>query len=280
MSFVLKRFALISNAETRMRINSHNALSLIVGVGLGFVAVHAQAATVKNIVLVHGAWVDGSGCRPVYDILVKDGYRVTVVQEPLTGFADDVAATKRVLAEQDGPCILVAHSYGGSVITQAGEDPHIAALVYVAAHAPDVGEDEAALGKKTPSVTQQQPGAIVKTPDGYTYLQPDIFPANFAADLPLAQAQFEAHSQMPTAASVFSTPLTAAAWKTKPSWGIVAGADKIINPDLERFYYERAHSHVTVLDGASHSAYESRPKEVAAVIEDAAEHAGDRQAGK
>jgi pimeloyl-ACP methyl ester carboxylesterase len=265
-----------------MRFNLRKAFSLIVGVGLGFVAMHAdaQAAAVKNIVLVHGAWVDGSGWRPVYDILVKDGYRVTVVQEPLTGFADDVAATKRVLAEQDGPCILVAHSYGGSVITQAGEDPHVVALVYVAAHAPDVGEDEAALGKKTPSVTQQQAGAIVKTPDGYTYLQPDIFPSNFAADLPLPQAQFEAHAQTPTAASVFSTPLTAAAWKTKPSWGIVAGADKIINPDLERFYYERAHSHTTVLDGASHSVYESRPKEVAAVIEDAAEHAGDRQAGK
>jgi pimeloyl-ACP methyl ester carboxylesterase len=282
MSFVLKRFGLVSNVEIRMHINLRNAFSLIVGVGLGFVAMHAgaQAATVKNIVLVHGAWVDGSGWRPVYDILVKDGYHVTVVQEPLTGFADDVAATKRVLAEQDGPCILVAHSYGGSVITEAGEDPHVAALVYVAAHAPDVGEDEAALGKKTPSVTQQQAGAIVKTPDGYTYLRPDIFPSNFAADLPLPQAQFEAHAQMLTAASVFATPLTAAAWKTKPSWGIVAGADKIINPDLERFYYARAHSHVTVLDGASHSVYESRPKEVAAVIEDAAKHAGDRQAGK
>lgn len=280
VSFALKRFGLISNAETMMRNSLHNAFSLIVGIGLSFVAMHAgaQAAAVKNIVLVHGAWVDGSGWRPVYDILVKDGYRVTVVQEPLTGFADDVAATKRVLAEEDGPCILVAHSYGGSVITQAGEDPHVAALVYVAAHAPDVGEDEAALGKKTPSVTQQQPGAIIKTPDGYTYLLPDIFPANFAADLPLARARFAAHSQILTAASVFSTPLTAAAWKTKPSWGIVAGADKIINPDLERFYYERAHSHVTVLDGASHSVYESRPQEVAAVIEDAAEHAGDRQA--
>jgi pimeloyl-ACP methyl ester carboxylesterase len=265
-----------------MRVNLHRACSLIVGVGLGLATMiaGADAATVKNIVLVHGAWVDGSGWRPVYDLLVKDGYRVTVVQEPLTGFADDVAATKRVLAEQDGPCILVAHSYGGSVITEAGEDPHVAALVYVAAHAPDVGEDEAALGKKTPSVTQQQPGAIVKTPDGYTYLRPDIFPANFAADLPLARAKFAAHAQVPTAASVFSTPLTTAAWKTKPSWGIVAAADKIINPDLERFYYERAHSRITVLRGASHSVYESRPKEIAAVIEDAAEHAGDRQSGK
>ncbi|HEY9347153.1 MAG TPA: alpha/beta fold hydrolase, partial [Inquilinus sp.] len=161
------------------------------------------------------------------------------------------------------------------IITEAGEDPHVAALVYVAAHAPDVGEDEAALGKKMPSATQLLPDAVVKTADGLTYLKPDLFPAHFAADLPLDQAKFEAQSQVRTAAAVFSTPMTAAAWKTKPSWGIVAAADKIINPDLERFYYERAHSHVTVLQGASHSVYESRPKEVAAVIEDAARHAGD-----
>ncbi|MGO4722325.1 MULTISPECIES: alpha/beta hydrolase [unclassified Inquilinus] len=239
------------------------------------VASAAPAAPIKNIVLVHGAWVDASGWKPVYDILTKDGFHVTMVQQPLTSLADDVAATRRVLAEQDGPTVLVAHSYGGSIITEAGEDPHVAALVYVAAHAPDVGEDEAALGKTMPSVTQQTPGAVVKTADGYTSLRPDLFPSHFAADLPLDQATFEAQSQVPTAAAVFSAPMTAAAWKTKPSWGIVAAADKIINPDLERFYYQRAHSHVTVLQGASHSVYESRPNEVAAVIEDAARHAGD-----
>ncbi|MDR6290748.1 pimeloyl-ACP methyl ester carboxylesterase [Inquilinus ginsengisoli] len=239
------------------------------------VASAAPAAPIKNIVLVHGAWVDASGWKPVYDILTKDGFHVTMVQQPLTSLADDVAATRRVLAEQDGPTVLVAHSYGGSIITEAGEDPHVAALVYVAAHAPDVGEDEAALGKTMPSVTQQTPGAVVKTADGYTSLRPDLFPSHFAADLPLDQATFEAQSQVPTAAAVFSAPMTAAAWKTKPSWGIVAADDKIINPDLERFYYQRAHSHVTVLQGASHSVYESRPNEVAAVIEDAARHAGD-----
>ncbi|MGO4124026.1 alpha/beta fold hydrolase, partial [Inquilinus sp. YAF38] len=110
----------------------------------------APAAPIKNIVLVHGAWVDASGWKPVYDILTRDGFHVTMVQQPLTSLADDVAATKRVLDQQDGPTVLVAHSYGGSIITEAGEDPHVAALVYVAAHAPDVGEDEAALGKKTP----------------------------------------------------------------------------------------------------------------------------------
>lgn len=234
-----------------------------------------KTAAIKNIVLVHGAWVDGSGWKPVYDILTKDGYHVSLVQEPLTSLEDDVAATKRVLDLQNGPTILVAHSYGGSVITEAGVHPNVIGLVYVAAHAPNIGEDEAALGKGMPSYTSQQAGAIRKTDDGYTYLNPADFPKDFAADLPLKTATFESNAQILTAAKVFSTPLTAAAWTTKPSWGIVAADDKIINPDLERWYYARAHSHTTVIPGASHSVYESRPKEVAAVIEDAARHAHD-----
>jgi pimeloyl-ACP methyl ester carboxylesterase len=160
--------------------------------------------------------------------------------------------------------------YGGSIITEAGTHPSVVGLVYVAAHAPDVGEDEGELGKRMPSVTQKQMGAIRKTPDGFTFLNRADFPADFAGDLPLAQAMFEAQSQILTSATVFATPLTAAAWKTKPSWGIVAQDDKIINPNLERFYYERAHSHTTEIEGASHSVYEPRPKEVAAVIEEAA----------
>jgi pimeloyl-ACP methyl ester carboxylesterase len=234
-----------------------------------------KTAAIKNIVLVHGAWVDGSGWKPVYDILTKDGYHVSLVQEPLTSLEDDVAATKRVLDLQNGPTILVAHSYGGSVITEAGVHPNVVGLVYVAAHAPNIGEDDAALGKGMPSYTSQQAGAITKTDDGYTYLNPADFPKDFAADLPLKTATFESNAQILTAAKVFSTPLTAAAWTTKPSWGIVADDDKIINPDLERWYYARAHSHTTVIPGASHSVYESRPKEVAAVIEDAARHAHD-----
>jgi pimeloyl-ACP methyl ester carboxylesterase len=230
-------------------------------------------APVRNIVLVHGAWVDGSGWKPVYDILTKDGYHVSLVQEPLTSLEDDVAAARRVLDLQSGPAILVGHSYGGSVITEAGVHPNVVGLVYVAAHAPNVGEDEATLGKGMPSVTSKQAGAIVKTADGYTYLTPADFPKDFAADLPLKQARFESNAEILTAAKVFSTPLTAAAWTSKPSWGIVAGNDEIINPDLERWYYARAHSHTTVIAGASHSVYESRPKEVAAVIEDAARHA-------
>src|SRR6186713_417839 len=230
----------------------------------------ASADPIKNIVLVHGAWVDASGWKPVYEILTREGFHVSMVQEPETSFQDDVAAAKRVLDLQSGPTLLVGHSYGGSIITEAGVHPNVVGLVYVAAHAPDVGEDEAALGKKTPSVLAKTEGAIKKTPDEFTYLDPAVFPKLFAPDLPREQAEFTARSQVLAAAKVFSTPLTAAAWKTKPSWGIVAGDDKIINPDLERWYYERAKSHTTVIPGASHSVYESHAKEVAAVITKAA----------
>ncbi len=235
----------------------------------------AQAEPIKNVVLVHGAWVDGSGWKPVYEILTRHGFHVSMVQEPETSFQDDVAAAKRVLDMQDGPTILVGHSYGGSIITEAGVHPKVAGLVYVAAHAPDVGEDEGELGKKTPSVLAKTPGAIEKTPDGYTYLNPELFPKLFAPDLPREQADFEARSQVLAKAEVFSTPLTAAAWKTKPSWGIVAGHDQIINPDLERFYYERAKAPFIVVEGASHSVYESHPAQVAAVIEEAARKVGE-----
>jgi pimeloyl-ACP methyl ester carboxylesterase len=228
---------------------------------------------VKHVVLVHGAWVDASGWKPVYDILTKDGYDVTMVQEPLTSLEDDVAATKRILDLEEGPCILVAHSYGGSIITEVGLHPKVAGLVYVAAHAPDVGEDEGSLGKGLPSVTQKQEGAIKVTSDGFTFLDPAAFYEDFAADLPREQAEFESRSQIPTAAKVFTTPITRAAWKTRPSWAIVAGSDRIINPDLERWYYARAHSRTIELEGASHSVYQSRPREVAAVIEDAAQQA-------
>jgi pimeloyl-ACP methyl ester carboxylesterase len=226
---------------------------------------------IKNIVLVHGAFVDGSGWQPVYEILVKDGYSATVVQDPLTSLEDDVAATKRILDRQPGQCILVGHSYGGAVITEAGTDPHVAALVYIAAHAPAEGETEAANGKKFPNSSKP----LIKTPDGFVFLDPANFPADFAADLPREQADFMAHSQMLTAAKVFTTPITNPAWKLKPSWYLVAKDDKTINPDLERMYAERAHSHKVEIEGASHAVYISHPKEVAALIEDAAEHAND-----
>jgi pimeloyl-ACP methyl ester carboxylesterase len=231
--------------------------------------IQAQQSDVKNIVLVHGAWADGSGWRGVYDNLVRDGFKVSIVQEPETSFQDDVTAVKRILALQDGPCILVAHSYGGAVITEAGTDPSVAGLVYVAAHMPDAGENEADNGKRFPSDLSKS-GAIKKTADGFTYLDPAHFHEYFAADLSVEQAAFMARSQVLNFADNFSATITMAAWRTKPSWMLVAGSDRTINPDLERWYAKRAHSHTVEVAGASHSVYVSHPKEVAAVIEEAA----------
>jgi pimeloyl-ACP methyl ester carboxylesterase len=231
--------------------------------------IQAQQSEVKNIVLVHGAWADGSGWRGVYDNLVRDGFKVSIVQEPETSFHDDVTAVKRILALQDGPSILVAHSYGGAVITEAGTDPSVAGLVYVAAHMPDAGENEADDGKRFPSDLSKS-GAIKKTADGFTYLDPIQFHEYFAADLSVEQAAFMARSQVLNSADNFSATITTAAWRTKPSWMLVAGSDRTINPDLERWYAKRAHSHTVEVAGASHSVYVSHPKEVAAVIEEAA----------
>jgi pimeloyl-ACP methyl ester carboxylesterase len=235
----------------------------------GVLSAQNQAHGVRNIVLVHGAWADGSGWKGVYDILVKDGYNVSIVQEPETSFQDDVAATKRVLALQDGPCILVAHSYGGAVITEAGTDPSVAGLVYVAAHMPDAGEKESDDGKRFPSDLAKS-GAIKKTPDGFTYIDPAQFHELFAADLPDDRAAFMARSQVLNFADNFSATITTAAWRTKPSWMLVAGSDRTINPDLERWYAKRANSHTVEVAGASHCVYVSHPKEVADLIESAA----------
>ena len=242
------------------------ASTLIVAAAAAFASQAAMAAPVKNIVLVHGAFVGGSGWRPVYDILTHDGYNVTLVQEPLTSFPEDVAATRRILDQQHGPAILVGHSYGGAIITEAGNDTHVAGLVYIAAHALDNGETEATNGKKFPNSAHP----FVKTPDGFLYINPAVFPSDFAADLPRKQAEFEAKAQMLTSASVFTANIPDPAWKVKPSWYMVAMSDKIINPDLERMYARRAHSHTVEIAGASHSVYESHPKEVAALIEQAA----------
>src|SRR6201987_4463830 len=210
--------------------------------------------SIRNIVLVHGAWADGSGWKSVYDILVKDGYKVSLVQEPETSFKEDVAATKRLLAQQDGPCILVAHSYGGFIITEAGTDTSVAGLVYVAAHMPDAGENEADDGKRFPSDLAKS-GAIKKTADGVTYLDPAQFYEYFAADLSAEQAAFMARSQVLNFADNFKAVITVAAWRSKPSWMVVAGADRTINPELERWYATRANSQKVEVSGASHSVY-------------------------
>jgi pimeloyl-ACP methyl ester carboxylesterase len=235
----------------------------------GVLSAQNQEHRVRNIVLVHGAWADGSGWKGVYDILVKDGFNVSIVQEPETTFQDDVTAVKRILALQDGPSILVAHSYGGAVITEAGSDPSVAGLVYVAAHMPDAGEKESEDGKRFPSDLAKS-GAIKKTSDGFTYIDPAQFHELFAADLSSDQAAFMARSQVFNFADNFSATITTAAWRTKPSWMVVAGADRTINPDLERWYAKRAGSHTVEVPGASHSVYVSHPREVADVIESAA----------
>jgi pimeloyl-ACP methyl ester carboxylesterase len=242
------------------------ALLLLSGYAL---SVQNNPNAIKNIILVHGAWADGSGWKGVYDILTKDGYNVSIVQEPETTFAGDVAAVKRVLAQQTGPCILVAHSYGGSVITEAGTDPSVAGLVYVAAHMPDAGESEAMDGKRFPSDLSKS-GAIKKTPDGFDYLDPAQFHKYFCADLPADQAVFMSHSQVLINDTNFNTPITTPAWRGKPSYMVVAGNDRTINPDLERWYAKRAGSRRVEVPGASHCVYISRPKEVAALIEEAA----------
>lgn len=231
----------------------------------------SQNAPVKNIVLVHGAWADGSGWKGVYDILTKGGYSVTIVQEPETSFKDDVSATKRAIALQTGPCILVAHSYGGAVITEAGTDPSVVGLVYIAAHMPDAGEKESEVGKRFPSDLAKS-SAIKKTPEGFTFIDPAQFHELFAADLSAEQAAFMAHSQVFNFGENFSATITVAAWRTKPSWMLVAGSDRTINPELERWYAARAKSHKVEVAGASHVVYISHPKEVAAIIEDAARH--------
>jgi len=217
---------------------------------------------IKNIVLVHGAFVDGSGWQPVYELLVKEGYNVSIVQQPLTSYAEDVAAVKRVIGMQPGPCILVAHSYGGAVITTAGNDSLVAGLVYIAAHAPDNGETEAGNGKLYPSAYT----SLIKRNDGYDYINPVNFAADFAADVPLKQAEFMAQSQGITADAVFHAVINDPAWKKKPSWYMVAKSDRIIHPDLERMYAKRANSYTVEIEGASHSVFVSHPKEVAKLI--------------
>ena len=264
----------MSNSMKAMRVAkgmSQFFFVVLLLVTCGVLAAQKKEDRIRNIVLVHGAWADGSGWKGVYDILVKDGYNVSIVQEPETSFKDDVAATNRTLALQDGPCILVAHSYGGAVITEAGTDPSVAGLVYIAAHMPDAGENEADDGKRFPSDLSKA-GAIKKTADGFTYLDPAQFYQYFAADLPADQAAFMARSQVLNAADNFKAVITTAAWRSKPSWMLVATADRTINPDLERWYATRAKSHKVEVSGASHAVYVSRPKEVAAVIEDAASH--------
>jgi len=226
----------------------------------------ASAAPVKNIVLVHGAWADGSGFRAVYDILTKDGYHVTVVANPDTGVPDDVAATQRVLDMQDGPVILVGHSYGGTVITEAGVDPKVVGLVYFAAFAPDAGET-------TGQYLPKGPLPITVSKDGLAFLNHDAFMGGFAPDVPLPEREFMFADQVPLAVSVFTLPVTNPAWRMKPSWYLVSANDQILPPDVERMYAKRMNATTEEVAG-SHVSFISHPEVAAHLIEEAAEGAG------
>jgi pimeloyl-ACP methyl ester carboxylesterase len=219
------------------------------------------------VVLVHGGFVDGSGWEDVYNILKKDGYDVTIVQNSTISLADDVAVTKRVLAKQRMPVILVGHSYGGVVITEAGNDPKVAGLVYVAAFAPDAGESVAALIKDPPPGAPVPP--ILAPQDGYLFLDKTKFHESFAADVGAEKAAFMADSQVPWGVEALSGAITKPAWKTKPSWYLVATDDRMIPPAAQQIMSKRAGSTVVETKG-SHAVYVSKPEAVAALIEKAA----------
>jgi pimeloyl-ACP methyl ester carboxylesterase len=227
----------------------------------------ASAAASVSVVLVHGGFVDGSGWQGVYSILQQHGYRVSVVQNPTISLDDDVAVTKRVIATQPGPVILVGHSYGGVVITQAGNDPKVAGLVYIAAFAPDNGESVATLIANPASGAPVPP--ILPPQDGFLMLDKEEFAASFAADVPKDQAEFMANSQVPWGVQALEGKVSEAAWKSKPSWYLVATDDRMIPPPAQQFMSKRAGSTV-VETGGSHAVYVSQPASVAGLIENAA----------
>jgi len=225
----------------------------------------AAPAGIKNVVLVHGAFADGSGWEAVAKILEKDGYTVSVAQPPETSYADDQKYTKAAIDAMGGPVVLVGHSYGGSIISEAGNDPNVAALVYIAAFALDEGESCASIETAVPQASK----AFKPDNNGNWWIDQDHFAADFAADIPTDQSHFMAISQVPISTDSFTHKVSNPAWKTKPTWYMVASADQSINPIQERIMAKRA-SAKTVEVNASHVAYMSHPKEAAKLIEDAA----------
>jgi pimeloyl-ACP methyl ester carboxylesterase len=242
------------------------ALALMMTVICSGTVAHADPkATAKDIVIVHGALVDGSGWRAVHDILIKDGFHVSIVQEPLTGLAEDVDATKRIIDQQTGPVVLVGHSYGGSVITEAGNDPKVSALVYVAALQPDAGEASGQLLQKFAAPSD----AMRATPDKFFFIPPAKFRETFAADVSAPEAQFLANSQQQLAEKALGAPVSVAAWRNKPSYAILTTKDRVVSPELQRWMYQRSGAKVTEVS-ASHAVFISQPAAVARVIEAAA----------
>ena len=222
----------------------------------------------KNVVLVHGGFVDGSGWESVYSVLKRDGYNVAIVQNPTISLAGDVAATQLVINEQDGPVILVGHSYGGAVITEAGTDPKVVGLVYITAFAPDKGESVNSLIKDPPPDAPVPP--ILPPKDGYLFLDKTKFAASFAGDVDAEKAAFMADAQVPWGVQALAGEISEPAWKSKPSWYLLVTEDKMIPPPAQRFMSERAGSRVVEVAG-SHAIYVSQPNAVAALIKQAAQ---------
>jgi pimeloyl-ACP methyl ester carboxylesterase len=225
-------------------------------------------STAGNVVLVHGGFVDGSGWRGVYDALKADGYNVAIVQNPTLSLDGDVTATRWVIDAQDSPVVLVGHSYGGAVITEAGTHPNVAALVYIAAFAPDKGESVNSLIAGFPAGGPQPP--ILPPRDGFLFLDRDKFHASFAADVPADQAAFMADSQVPWGVDATSTAITNPAWRSKPAWYLVSGDDHMIPTPTERVMAERIGAQTVEVPGASHAVYVSHPAAVADLIKQAA----------
>src|ERR1700680_3537682 len=271
----MKQNAMAIDVRTRIIYSALAIMTIMFSMRRDLMAQTNTSTVVKDIVLVHGGLVDGSGWMGVYQALKKDGYTVAIVQNPTISLADDVAVTKRAIAAQNGPVILVGHSYGGVVITEVGNDPKVAGLVYVSAFAPDKGESAASLIKNAPQGAPVPP--ILPPQDGYLFLDKAKFPAAFAADVSPDVASFMADSQVPWGLEALNGTVSEPAWKTKPSWYLLVTEDKMIPPPAQRFMSERASSTVVEVKG-SHAVYVSQPQAVAHLIEKAA--AGALAAGK
>ena len=249
-----------------MVVRSLSIAAILLGVGEILVSQPNASGGVKNVVLVHGGFVDGSGWQGVYKALKKDGYTVSIVQNPTISLADDVAVTKRAIAAQNGPVILVGHSYGGVVITEAGNDANVATLVYIAAFAPDKGESVNALIKNPKPGDPVPP--ILPPQDGFLFLDRAKFRASFAGDVSAGEAAFMADSQVPWGVGALAGEISEPAWRSRPSWYLVATADHMIPPDAQRFMSKRAGSTVVEAEG-SHAIYVSKPAPVAELIQTA-----------
>jgi pimeloyl-ACP methyl ester carboxylesterase len=263
----MKNNAMAMGVTTRIIYGALAIMTIILSMGENTMAQTKSTTVVKNIVLVHGGFVDGSGWQRVYNSLKKDGYTVTIVQNPTISLADDVAVTKRAIAAQNGPVILVGHSYGGAVITEAGNDPKVAGLVYIAAFALDKGESVSSLIKDPPPGGPVPP--LLPPVDGFLLLDKAKFPASFAGDVNPEEAEFMADSQVPWGLNALGGTISEAAWKAKPSWYLLTTEDRMLPPDAQRLMSKRAGATVVEVK-SSHAVYVSQPQAVAQLIENAA----------